>query len=269
MNPKSLLLTCLWLFSALQGPAMGLELLGESYSPEGNVAVVVGTSPAGAVDLETSMASFLRQGDRVDLVYQAGLLPMHLGVYEVAAVSQGRVSLRPVTVMSPPSRDMKVEVHLREGTGMPPVAQPARTHEDRVEGHGDQPDMPGLSFQDNGLPAFVRGTVSEVRGKDIVVAVGPGEGSLLAPGQAVESFLVLTSGKELSAGKWNVTSVDGDRAVCSPQGEVHPRKGLKAVISPSGPKSSLPPDLEESSRFLETFDRAGSLFDPQYDPNRE
>ena len=262
-NLRSVVLLCacvFFLFACFE--AWGLELLGETYPDSGaSAAVVVKASPSGHVDLETSMASFLRPGDRVDLVHQAGLLPMHLGVYEVAAVSQGRVSLRPVTVMSPPSRDMRVEVHLRQEPGLPPVAPaPARTHEDRVEGHGDQPDMSGLIFRDEGVTGVLLGTVSDVRGQDIVVEVGPGDGARLAPGQAVEAFLVLGSGQELSAGTWTVSSVDGDRAVCSPQGEVHPRKGLKAVVTLSGSPSSLPPEYESGARFLENFDRSGNMF---------
>lgn len=253
-----------FLFLFLRFEAWGLELLGETYPDSGPIAaIVVRTSPAGLVDLETSMADLLRQGDRVDLVYQAGLLPMQLGVYEISGVEQDRVSLRPVTVISSPAPNMKVEVHPRKEAGIPPVTSaPVRTHEDRVEGHGDQPDISGLSFQENGEPTVVEGTVSDVRGKDIVVAVGAGDGARLAPGQAVEAFLVLSSGQELSAGGWTVSRVDGDLAVCSPQGEVHPRKGLKVVIRLAGPSSELPPEFEESARFLGTFDRTGSLFDP-------
>ena len=260
---RSAVMVLAFVFSLfLRLEAWGLELLGETYPDSGPIqAVVAKTSPSGHVDLVTSMAEFLRQGDRVDLVYQAGLLPMHLGVYEISGVAQGRVSLRPVTIISPPSPDMKVEVHARQEAAIPPVAPaPARTHEDRVEGHGDQPDISGLSFQDNDAPAAVEGTVSDVRGKDIVVAVRPGDGARLARGQAVEAFLVLGSGQELSAGKWTVSSVDGDRAVCSPLGEVHPRKGLKAVVTLSGPPSPLSPEYESGARFLENFDRSGNMF---------
>lgn len=269
--------SCEWLvlvtfvFALVTGcPVYALELLGEEFPSNAVDAVVVAVDAAHVVEIETSMADFLQPGDRVEVEYQADLVPMILGVYEVSTVRGKRMTVRPLTLTSEPMPGMQVRM-TRKGGGQdrPLGTPPVKTHEDQVYGHGDEASQAGLIFNDSPVPELLTGTVNEVRGQDIVVVLPQGEGVHARPGQTVEAFLVLSSGKELSAGKWKVSAVEGDRAICVPDGPVRPRKGLKAVIRTTEPASALPLDLDESARFLETFDRTGSLFDPQYAPARE
>lgn len=248
---------------ALAWPAHALELLGEEFPSGEAEAMVVAVGPAHVVEMEVSGTDLFQPGDRVELIYQADLVPMMLGVYEVATAQGKRIAVRPLTLTSEPVSGMRVRV-ARKGDALgPPLDKPpVKTHEDQVYGHGDEANQAGLIFNDSPAPEFLAGTVSEVRGQEIVVALPQGEGVHARPGQTVEAFLVLSSGKELAAGNWKVSAVEGDRAICVPDGPVRPRKGLKAVIRLAGPTSALPPDLDDSARFLGTFDRTGSLFDP-------
>ncbi|PKN41039.1 MAG: hypothetical protein CVU60_12585 [Deltaproteobacteria bacterium HGW-Deltaproteobacteria-18] len=262
--------SCEWLvfvsfffFLATARPAQALEFLGEEFPSDEVDAVVVEVGAAHVVGIEVSRTDFLHPGDRVEIMYQADLMPMILGVYEVVTVQGKRITARPLTLTSEPMRGMQVRV-ARKGDGQdrPSDAASVKTHEDHVYGHGDEASQAGLIFNDTPAPEILTGIVDEVRGQEIVVALPQGEGVHARPGQTVEAFLVLSSGKELGAGKWKVSAVEGDRTICAPDGPVRPRKGLKAVIRTVGPASSLPPDLEGAARFLETFDRSGSLFDP-------
>ena len=262
--------SCGWLafvsvvfFLATAWTAHALELLGEVFPSDEVEAVVVAVDPAHVVEMEVAGTAFFQTGDRFEVVYQADLMPMILGVYEVATVQGKRITARPLTLTSEPMAGMHVRM-ARKGSGQdrPSEAQPVKTHEDQVYGHGDEASQTGLIFNDSPAPEFLTGTVDEVRGQDIVVVLPEGGGVNARPGQTVEAFLVLSSGKELAAGKWKVSAVEGDRVICAPDGPVRPRKGLKAVIRPAGPTSALPPDLEGSASFLGTFDRTGSLFDP-------
>jgi hypothetical protein len=244
-------------------PAHALELLGEEFPSDQIDAVVVEVGAAHVVVIDVSRTDFLQPGNRVEIMYQADLMPMILGVYEVATVQGKRITARPLTLTSEPMPGMQVRM-ARKGDGQDRSsgAAPVKTHEDQVYGHGDEASQAGLIFNDTPTPEILTGIVDEVRGQEIVVVLPQGDGVHARPGQTVEAFLVLSSGKELGAGKWKVSAVEGDRAICAPDGPVRPRKGLKAVIRAVGPASSLPPDLENSARFLGAFDRAKSLFDP-------
>jgi hypothetical protein len=249
-------------FLATAWTAHALELLGEEYPSDEVEAVVVAVDPAHVLQMEVSKTDSLQPGDRVEIVYQADFLPMILGVYEVATVQGKRITARPLTLTSEPMPGMQVRMALKGSRqDRHSEAQPAKTHEDQVYGHGDEASQTGLIFNDSPAPEFLTGTVDEVRGQDIVVVLPEGGGVNARPGQTVEAFLVLSSGKELAAGKWKVSAVEGDRVICAPDGPVRPRKGLKAVIKPAEPSSALPQDLEESAKFLETFERTGSLFE--------
>lgn len=244
--------------------APDVELLGEKF-PSGEVeAVVVAVDPVHVVTLEVSGASSLRPGDRVEVIYTTSLTPMILGVYEVATVQGKRVTARPLTLTSEPMPGMQVRM-ARKGGGQarPSDPPPVKTHEDTVHGHGDEASRAGLSFDDSPAPEVLTGVVDEVRNRDIVVVLPQGKSVHVRPGQTVEAFLVLGSGKELAAGRWKVSTVEGDRAICAPDGPVRPRKGLKAVIRSAGPASAPPPDPKGSALSLGTFDRTASLLDPK------
>jgi len=249
-------------FLATGWPAHALELLGEEFPSDEVDAVVMKIGAAHVLEMEAFKTDFLQPGDRVEVVYQADLIPMILGVYEVSTVQGKKITLRPLTLTSEPMSGMRVRM-ARKGRGQyrPSDVPPVKTHEDQVYGHGDEAGQAGLIFNESPAPEILTGIVDEVRGQEIVVVLPQGKGVHAHPGQAVEAFLVLSSGKELWAGKWKVSAVEGDRAICAPDGPVRPRKGLKAVIRTVGPASSLPPDLENSARFLGAFDRAKSLFD--------
>jgi hypothetical protein len=161
------LLCSIIVFLLCVSEGQGLELLGEQYPSASLEAVVTGVTPSSAVELATNGADIFKPGEKVELVYKADLLPMILGVYEVSKVTVGGLSLCPVTLISSPSKGMRVQVVPKSPTSAQPKAPaPAKTHETNVYGHGDEPQRPDLSFDGTAAtapPVSVTGTVSGAR----------------------------------------------------------------------------------------------------------
>lgn len=166
--------------------------------------------------IEFSRSHGLRQGDRIDLTYMAGVLPMAIGVYEVSTVKDQVVIARPVSLNMPPDKGMNIQVDkLAKGPAGP---------------EGGKATAPGSqsSYME------ITGEVLKVTGDDIRVALK--DNGTPGIGWPVDLFYVTSQGKDLPVGQWKVVSVEGQVVVAQKvKGVGNARPGLKAVIH-NGPK---------------------------------
>ncbi len=203
-------------------------------------AKVLDVFGANVATFELQEMQELKTGDKLDVTYMAGMLPMLIGTYDVTAVNGKVVIAKPVSLAFPPEIGMTVSLEKSGQAGTSVVVVDEKFGVSKqdfsgpdVRGYGgdfdakDQWTMP----QPTGvvLEKPVEGKVIDVSGDQVTIEVP--QGSLLKAGLQAELFYVTAQGKELPVGVWKVSEVDGQNIVAVKESGVgEARVGLKAVV---------------------------------------
>ena len=173
----------------------------------------------------------LKVGNKIDLTYMAGVLPMMIGVYEITTVQGNVVLCKPVSVTIPPDKGMNVTIDKVQGFvldqpdpgAMDHLSRDPRFTNERSENHE-------IKFNDQETPdEKVQGDVIEVMGADVrIQLISSGD---VQVGFAADLIYVTSAGMEIPVGTWKVTSVNNREVVAAASDkDVKPRAGMKALI---------------------------------------
>jgi len=179
-----------------------------------------------------------KTGEKIEVSYMAGMLEMHIGVFELEKTWQNIVYANVISVDIPPSKGMNVivsglnKVVMKDpdpGAMLPPSEDPRSIPENMG---GDTGEM---------SPAFnadmVEGEVVEVMGTDVRIKLT--SSGVVRIGYVANLVYQTSSGSQLPVGSWSVTRINGGEVFASALDEImKPRVGIKANIMPSEKKKT-------------------------------
>lgn len=181
----------------------------------------------GIVTVQLTGELRVEVGERVDLTYMAGSLPMAIGRYQVTTAQKDILLAKPVALNMPASSGMKVQIEVVKDGGAVAVTK-SRPKPSVVAGKSS-------AAADKEL----EGRVDAVSGDEINIEMKGAERPQI--GWSADLFYVTRQGKELPVGTWKVGAVAGSSVkAVKVKGVGDARVGLKAVLS-SKPKVEAGP----------------------------
>ena len=81
-----------------------------AFSTEDIVGTVIDVFGKGNVTIQIEGSHDLKSGNKIDLTYMAGVLPMMVGVYEITTVQKNIVLCKPVSTIIPVDKGMNVQI---------------------------------------------------------------------------------------------------------------------------------------------------------------
>ncbi len=233
-----------------------LILIMSAHAYTGKVIDVFG---AGITTIQVEGVHSLKAGDKIDLTYMAGVLPMQVGVYEITTVQANIILSKPVSITMPADKGMKVQIDVLNKSTRESSLIKSRTIKNKQKPQKisllgqefmySQPDPQAMESEPGDLQlnnsrfenvksrqadqrvstVKIKGEVIEVMGEDVrIKLISSGNPR---KGFAVDLIYLTSSGINLPVGTWTVTKIKNREVVAvADDKNVKPRVGMKALV---------------------------------------